>query len=52
MPHAKRFDAPFWGALLLGTFLVTALGFFGLAAAAQDLAEARLQPIEHDDTVY
>lgn len=52
MSHGSRFDAPFWGALLLGVFLVGTLGFLGLAVAAEDLSHAKLQPIEHDDTVY
>lgn len=30
-----RFDAPFWGLLLTGAFLVGSLSFFALAAAAQ-----------------
>lgn len=52
MPHASRFDAPFWGALILGAFVVGTLGFLGLAMAAEDLSHAKLQVIEHDDNVY
>ena len=52
MPDAARFDAPFWGALLLGVLAVAMLGFLGLAVAAQDLSHARVQVLEHDDHVY
>ncbi len=31
----KRFDGPFWLALLAGALLAAALGCFGLAAVAQ-----------------
>ena len=30
-----RWDAPFWGFLLIGVFALGALGCFGFAAAAQ-----------------
>ncbi|MCA9588863.1 MAG: hypothetical protein KC657_26285 [Myxococcales bacterium] len=35
MLNRARFDAPFWGLLLVATVLVGATGFLGLAAAAQ-----------------
>lgn len=35
-----RFDAPFWGVLLAGVFLVCSVGCIGLAAAAQDAAKS------------
>ncbi len=38
MRRAARFDAPFWGLLLVGVIAVGAFGCFGLAKAAQDLA--------------
>lgn len=47
-----RFDAPFWAALLVGLFAVGTLGFLGLAVAAEELSHAKLQVLEHDDTVY
>ena len=50
--RAARFDAPFWAALLVGVFAVCAVGFLGLAMAAEGLSHAKLQVLEHDDTVY
>lgn len=52
MLHDARFDAPFWAALLVGVFAVGALGFLGLAVAAHDLSDTKMQVIEHDDHVY
>ncbi len=37
--YQKRFDGPFWLALVMGALLAAALGCFGLAAVAQSFGE-------------
>lgn len=40
-------DAPFWGFLVLGVFLVTSLGCFGLAAAQRAPADVEILSTDH-----
>jgi hypothetical protein len=46
----RRFDGPFWIALLAAVIFVGSLGCLGLAAAAQDAARSDTAVVSVDDT--